>query len=188
MHCHEAHTLIELALDDGVELEETLLAHLTACPGCRARYDAGRELVGLLEHEAELPLASAPRVTRERVFGETDGRAQKMRRSRVTRPLLAAAAALLIGLTIRAVSPVPGGRAELTDDELAALEVLRSARDDAVGTLLGNAGATDAPGAFDPFAPRNLLAHQLESLEGEVRRAEALLLRLLSLAQHVDQG
>ncbi|MHC5056424.1 MAG: anti-sigma factor [Planctomycetota bacterium] len=187
MHCDEAHELIELALDDGAELEGEVLEHVEGCPECRARYESGRELVGRLEREAERILGSAPRVSAESVLEAIGGRASRTRRTYL-KLSLAAAAAVLIGLAVALLSPARRARDELTQDEIAALEELRSARDDLLGSLWGGPIGPDVADAFNPLAPGRLLADELDSLGTEVREAEAFLLRLFSLSELVNKG
>jgi hypothetical protein len=187
MLCDEAQELIELALDDGAELEGEVLEHVAGCSGCRARYESGRELVGRLKREAGSVLDSAPRVSAESVLGAIGPRAFRTRR-KYLKLSLAAAAVVLAGLAITLLSPARRGREELTQNEIAALEKLRSVRDDLLEPLWGGPARPDAAGAFDPFAPGRLLADELDSLGAELREAEAFVLGLLSLSELLDRG
>lgn len=187
MHCDEARELIELALDDGAELEGDVLEHVAGCPGCRARYESGRELAGRLEREAGRILESAPRVSAESVLGAIGPRASRTRR-KYLKLSLAVAATVLAGLAVTLYSTTRRAREELTQDEIAALEELRSVRDDLLGPLWGGPAGPAAAGAFDPFAPGRLLADELDSLGTELREAEAFVLGLLSLSGLIEGG
>lgn len=120
MNCHDFRPRLEPYVDGELEVSETVAvnAHLTDCPGCRARVDRARQFRQLLRRQ---PRESAPPELRAEIVARIrrTSRVAALRPWLVAPALAAAALAVFLVFGTRGFAPPTGIIGQLVDKHIA---------------------------------------------------------------------